>query len=197
MQVCTKDNQRGPAVIDDVVRTADVSRGTFYKYFTSVDEAFVLLGRTLADEMTLGLMPVYGVIKPPLLRTSVGFQLFLQRGALDPTWASFVARFEHVSCDTVLTSTVLDDLESGRASGDYAFTSSEVALDFLLGTTTGGLLRFSLRRGGLAQIRELTTMVLVGLGATPTKARKAVDAGAEHIAQTAPGVLPWWSPLTS
>jgi len=52
MEVCADTNRRGTAVIDDVVRAAGVSRGAFYWYFDTLDEAIETLGRRLADEIS-------------------------------------------------------------------------------------------------------------------------------------------------
>jgi len=51
LQVCSNESARSPAVIDDVAGYADVSRGTFYKYFDSLDQAIAELGNQLAEEM--------------------------------------------------------------------------------------------------------------------------------------------------
>ena len=45
------DEPGTPAVIDDVIRHANVSRGTFYKYFRSLGEAVEELAAQLADEL--------------------------------------------------------------------------------------------------------------------------------------------------
>ena len=45
-------------VTDDVVAAAAVSRGSFYRYFVSLEEALDSIGRELADEITAGIMPV-------------------------------------------------------------------------------------------------------------------------------------------
>ena len=53
--VMTSYQQRlelGPPGVDEVIKDADVSRATFYKYFNSVDEAIHFLGGELVDEMT-------------------------------------------------------------------------------------------------------------------------------------------------
>ena len=39
-------------MIDDVVRAAGVSRGAFYWYFDTLDEAIETLGRRMADEIS-------------------------------------------------------------------------------------------------------------------------------------------------
>ena len=38
-------------VVDDVIRIAAVSRGSFYKHFTAIDELFAEIGGRMAQEM--------------------------------------------------------------------------------------------------------------------------------------------------
>ena len=76
LSVCSGVEASGPAVIDDVIRHAEVARGTFYKYYNSLDEAIAELGSVLADEMTVGIYPVYNVLEtrcsgpPPVFSSS-------------------------------------------------------------------------------------------------------------------------------
>ena len=76
LQVRSGKGGRNLAVIDDVIKDASVSRGTFYKYFDSLDQAESELALQMADEMTTGIMSVYDVLDDPVLRTATGFQLF-------------------------------------------------------------------------------------------------------------------------
>src|SRR6266853_2600740 len=58
-------------VIDDVIREAKVSRGTFYNYFDSLDEVLVAIGQELTDQMTTDILPVYDVLTEPWERVAV------------------------------------------------------------------------------------------------------------------------------
>ena len=107
--------KRTRMVIDDVVKTAAVSRGSFYKHFTSLEEALDAIGRDLADEMTIGLMPVYDVLSDPSHRLAAGFQLFQWRAAFDPVWAHFVSRTDHLFRDPELLANLMVDLENRQA----------------------------------------------------------------------------------
>ncbi|WP_374943410.1 TetR/AcrR family transcriptional regulator, partial [Sphingomonas sp.] len=49
LAVCAGRGPAGAAVIDDVVRHASVSRGTFYNHFESIEQAVSELGLQLAD----------------------------------------------------------------------------------------------------------------------------------------------------
>ena len=192
VKVCSAPGQPGHAVIDDVLNAADVSRGTFYNHFASLEEALDIVGRELADEMTVGLMPVYNVLPEPLDRTAAGLQLFLRRGAVDPVWGRFVSHTDHLFDDAELIAAISADLRNGRACGAYGFSSVETATDFVVGSTMGGIRRFVRGGVGLAQVFDLATMILRGLGADPAKAGPAIHRTDLHLRANAPGLLPWW-----
>ena len=131
--VCSVETMREPAVIDDVVRHAEVSRGTFYKYFSSMEEAVAELGLELADEMTAGIASVYDVLEDPVMRTATGFQMFLCRAMIDPAWGALIAHIGLLSGDSLFTSKIQDDIRLGLSTGDYALSSVEVGTDLLMG----------------------------------------------------------------
>jgi Bacterial regulatory proteins, tetR family len=79
MTVCAGQRLTGATVIEDVVRHANVSRGTFYKYFDSLDEAVTQLAFELAEQMTAGISSVYDTLDDPVMRTATGFQTYLTR----------------------------------------------------------------------------------------------------------------------
>src|SRR5260221_429047 len=85
MEVCADTQRRGAAVIDDVVRTAGVSRGAFYWYFNSLDEAIETLGRRLADDIsaeTHQLVRDVPLPADPVLYGAIGGQVMLCRAVM-------------------------------------------------------------------------------------------------------------------
>ncbi|MES2300806.1 MAG: TetR/AcrR family transcriptional regulator, partial [Pseudomonadota bacterium] len=52
-------------VIDDVIRAADVSRGTFYKYFTSIEQAVDELGESLTSGMVADFRALFAAESDP------------------------------------------------------------------------------------------------------------------------------------
>ena len=66
-------------VIEDVVREAQISRGTFYKYFDSLDEALVAAGVEANNRMIADISSVYAFLSEPWQRSSVGFRIFMVR----------------------------------------------------------------------------------------------------------------------
>ena len=179
-------------VIDDIVAAAAVSRGSFYRHFASLEEGLDTIGRELADEMTIGIMPVYDKLSNPVHRTAAGFQLFQWRAAFDPVWARFVSRTDHLFRDPELLANVMVDLENGRNAGSYRFESVELAANFVIGATIGGISRIVTRKSGAQDIWQLTEMVLQGLGVDSKTARKAISLTHAHLMESAPDRLGWW-----
>ncbi len=126
----------GPTpVIDDVIREAQVSRGTFYNYFDSVDEVLAVISQELSDQMTTDILPVYDVLQEPWQRISVGFRLFMVRAMLDRKWAGFVTRVDAWQHNTLVARYIAADLEQGKARGQFSFDRVDVATDFLMGAS--------------------------------------------------------------
>lgn len=124
-----------PPVIDDVIREAKVSRGTFYNYFTSLDEVVNAIGQEMNNQMITDILPVYNVLEEPWQRAAVGFRLFMVRALLDRKWAGFVIRIEAWPHTTQLAKYMSGDLAAGKARGQFRIDSVEAATDFLMGAS--------------------------------------------------------------
>ncbi len=194
LSVCSGAASSGPAVIDDVIRHAEVSRGTFYKYYNSLDEAVADLGSVLADEMTIGIYPVYNVLENPPQRTATGFQFFLLRALIDPAWGAFISHIGRLSSDSLLLSHVTADLRLGIKTGDFRITSIEAAADLVVGAQTEAIRRTLGGGHGGAYVRAMAGMVLRSLGVAPAKADRFVIQAYDRLCAEAPGSISWWKP---
>ncbi|AUT63149.1 TetR/AcrR family transcriptional regulator [Paraburkholderia terrae] len=129
-------DQTGPTpVIDDVIREAKVSRGTFYNYFDSVDEVLAAISHELSDQMTTNILPVHDALLEPWQRLAVGFRLFMVRAMLDRKWAAFVTRVDAWQHNTLVAKHIGSDLEQGKARGQFSFDRIDVATDFITGAS--------------------------------------------------------------
>jgi len=152
-------------VIDDVIREAKVSRGTFYNYFTSLDEVLVAIGQALNNQMTTDILPVYDVLTEPRQRVATAFRLFMLRALLDPLWAGFVTRVDAWQHTSLVAEYMSRDLEHGRASGAFELPRIDVATDFLMGASAHAIQ--ALRQGVEAPdvyMDEAVRMALRSLG---------------------------------
>jgi AcrR family transcriptional regulator len=194
--VCAGQTISDPAVIDDVVREAKVARGTFYKYFKSLEEAVDELGATLADEMTIGIYPLYNVLDKPLQRVATGFLLFLCRAIIDPNWGGFVSHIGgKLTTESVLVKHISTDIRLGAEAGYFRVASVEAAADLVLGMTAEAARRISNGNHTVDYARIMTGIVLRGLGTPPAKADHAVAQAYTRLCREAPRCIPWWKPI--
>ena len=169
-------------VIEDVVRVAQVSRGTFYLHFVSLDEALQALSQAQSDQMTNDILPVYDLLKEPWQRFSVGFRLFLKRASADPAWASFVTRSSISSNSLLVTHYMSEDLRMGREGGQFAFGDLTAAVDFMMGASIAGIRALGL---GVADVEkyidESVRMALVGLGCSARNCERGVKFSRDYL----------------
>jgi AcrR family transcriptional regulator len=125
----------GPPVIDDVIREAKVSRGTFYNYFNSLEDLLAAISQEVSNQMTTDILPMYDALQEPWQRISVGFRLFMVRAMLDRKWAGFVTRVNSWQHDTLVAKYIKADLEEGKARGQFSFDRVDVATDFTMGAS--------------------------------------------------------------
>ncbi len=184
-------------VIDDVVRVAGVSRGTFYKYFESLDEILPELGQRMAEEMVATYSQLFGDVADVAVRAAGGPLLTLSRAAMEPARVVFTSKVDFVAYfnrDDLHGMAVTACLQEARAAGVLAFTSLDAALDFTIGATQGGAVR-AMHALLLDPVyaQQLTAMVLHGLGMPLADALQAVATAWQVLMERAPE-LPWWQP---
>lgn len=184
-------------VIDDVVRVAGVSRGSFYKYFDSIEEILPELGQRMADEMVDTFQRLSGDIADPAVRTAVGPLLSLCRSAMDPTHVACTASVDfgaYFGTGRLHGMAVTDQLLAARQAGVLRFDSLEAAIDLAIGTTMEGSRRVQrMPRLDPGYAAALAVGVLCGLGMARGAARRAADQAWQLLMQRC-AALPWWRP---
>lgn len=158
--------------IEDVAKAADISRGTFYKHFTSLEEALVAVGKEATDRMTLDILPVYDVLNDPLQRVSTRMRLFLARALIDHRWAAFVVRAELIPHESILLDYIYHDLRAGAAEAKFHFDDVTAAADSVMGATVEGMRTIMLGRSKdpHAYISSVIRITLRGLGVSNDQA---------------------------
>jgi AcrR family transcriptional regulator len=182
-KVFTQTTDDAP-VIEDVVREAQISRGTFYKYFDSLDEALVAAGVLANNQMIADISSVYAFLIEPWQRSSVGFRIFMVRALQEPAWASFVTRMDAWPHESMIAIHMTSDLKRGKKLGQFQFDNEVVANDFLMGASAGCIQAL---RGGVADSQaymdSAVRMLLQALGCSMELTEKAVAFSRRHVAQ--------------
>jgi len=195
LEVYPGQSGRGPAVIDDVIKVAGVARGTFYKYFPSLEDAVSALGAKLAHEMVAAIASLYDSLDDPVQRSATGFQLYLSRALIEPKWGELVAHLNHLRPSNRLVVQISADLLRGIKAGSYDLRAVDVGVRLILGAMIEGIKGIIDGAGSRAYIEELTGMVLRGLGVPPKIADHAVSVASRRLHDEGPTKLPWWRPF--
>jgi AcrR family transcriptional regulator len=186
----------GPSIAEDVIKAAGVSRGTFYKYFNSVDEAVSAVGQRLADEAVRELIAAVLDKKPrpgPIAGAALGAQMLMCRAVLQPGWGDFVSRSDHLSSDSAYVAAVRRTTLAGRAVGDFSFKSAKAAVDFQIGAVMGAMRRLVAGQSRPREyICEVATITLKGLGADHSRSEAAAAQASHDLSLLGPRHLPWW-----
>ena len=167
-------------VIDDVIRQAGVSRGTFYQYFPSTEAIVAELGRDMAGEMIRSMQQVLPALADPTARLAASPLVPLVRAAMQPRWAAFTSQVDYI--DFLAPGDPVGQIVSGellraREAGIVVFGSLDVALDLIVGAVLEGTRRLAaqtLAQAGTDYARDLTGMILLGLGVDGARIPAAV-----------------------
>lgn len=186
-------------VVDDVIRLAEVSRGSFYKHFDAIGEVFVEIGRRMAQEMLVSYVHLAAPLTDAAARVALGPLIALTRSAMEPRHAAFITRVDYIEFLANARpgrNLVAVSLLDGRERGALHFESIDAAVDLVIGPSLEGARRI-LRTRTLdgAYIRGLSAMVLRGLGVAPAAADVAVTQAWQRLADESAS-LHWWKPLS-
>ena len=194
MVTCAARLKQDLPTVDDVIAEANVSRATFYKYFTSVEEAIGVYGYMLMEEMFRSLASLFTARDDELARVVMAIQLFLMRAVIDPQWGAFLARTAHLARNTELVDRVLAYLQVARAKNLIRFDDALPATSLVIGTVLEAIRHIS--RTGLRSrdyVDEITAMLLHGLGLDQVEAHDLVRDRTIYIRGLAPDSLAWWT----
>ena len=185
----------GSLVIDDVIRAADVSRGSFYKYFDSLDAAVNELGERMTADLIADFRRLFDDVADPLVRAVGGAAMAMARAWHDPRWGGFTCRVDYgdyFARASMFDLLVRDALDAAKDGGQMQFRSIDVAVDLIVGMTIEARRRLMLRSVEPRDyIDEMIERTFAGLGADPAAIAAARVQAWDMMTRAAPG-LGWW-----
>jgi AcrR family transcriptional regulator len=133
--------EKGPAAtsIDDVIAAAEVSRGTFYKYFPSPDALVRELAVAIANELIGMAEPVVLSYTDPAERVSSGMRLVARLAIDHPLAATFLVRlgWPDARGPSMQFDFVKRDLSAGIRQGRFTRMPISLALNIVTGAVLG------------------------------------------------------------
>lgn len=162
--------EKGPdaPIIDDFIKAAGVARGTFYNYYQSTEELLEATAKWLQDDLIVSIEAEIGVLNDPVERLSSGIQLWLRKARNDPAWCAFSVRVRRHG--GLVEQQLAADLKAGQDAGVLSFSGPEAARDLVVGTLREAMFRMTEGRVPASYARDITRLILMGLGLAPAKA---------------------------
>lgn len=159
-------------VIDDMVRAAGISRGTFYKYFSSTQELMVAIGEELSNELMAYVELVVAPIPDPAERVALGLRLFIETARAFPLFAGFIRAtgLEIIGPASLIYEYLPAHLTEGVAKGRFIDAPTEVSLDAIAGSVLLCVLRQIGEPTKSAHVRQVVASILRALGLPPEQA---------------------------
>ena len=169
-------NEKGLTVrIEEICAAADISRGTFYNYFTSLEELFEVLAIELSHDLNRALVLTFDETQSHAEGANAAIQHYLNYARRDAAWAwamvhlsAFGPSFGAEAWDACYRS-----IEKGIEAGEFDVPNATVGRDLMTGTVLATV-RTTLR-GGRSQPRVIAHHVLRALGVPDARAKEVVD----------------------
>ncbi|HXG80241.1 MAG TPA: TetR/AcrR family transcriptional regulator [Sphingomicrobium sp.] len=163
-----------PAVIDQVIRLAGVSRGSFYNYFDSSEDLLKAVAIQVGNELMQAVAPVVEAREDPVERMSAGIRSWMVLVRAHPQLAAFFRRagLYVLEQDTQVRVDLPRDLIAGMQSGQ--FTVGELELGFVLvaGTVLAAINTLALGEAPADYGNKLAQRVLMALGVDSSQAQR-------------------------
>jgi AcrR family transcriptional regulator len=156
--------EHGPdnPVIDDFVRAAGVSRGTFYNYFQTTRELLDATMATLSDELIADIVPLVRDEPNPVVRLATAARMYHRRATLDPQFRAFLGSVSGVG--TLAAEHAHGDLQEAMDQGLVKVQDLELAEAIAFGVMVFALRTPHARADGEARGQEVVRAILNGLG---------------------------------
>jgi AcrR family transcriptional regulator len=171
-------NEQGLTVrIEEICAAAGLSRGTFYNYFTSLEQLFEVLAIELSHDLNRALVSTWNETLSHAEGSNAAIQHYLDYARRDPAWAwamvhlsAFGPAFGAEAWEACYRS-----IEKGIEAGEFDVPNATVGRDLMTGTVLATV-RTTLRSGGgPPQSRIVAYHLLRAFGVPDARAKEIAD----------------------
>jgi len=159
--------------VEDIIEHAQVSRGSFYKYFPSVQAAVLALASQLERELTTEIDAITHQIPDTALRLVATAKLTMRLLVKVPLLGNFLIQLPWPSQnpEANLFKNISSDVELGIKEGLFAKMPASIGCNLLVGSLIGGIHTMLGKPASTSYENKVLFQVLLGLGL----ASKTVD----------------------
>jgi AcrR family transcriptional regulator len=160
-------------VIDDFIKAAGVSRGTFYNHFRTTEELFVATSAWLENELMQAIQGAIAGLDDPLQRLATGVRIWLRHSRDDAVFCAFVVRSRYRG--PLVEKHLGADLQVGIRLGRFHVPGPGVARDLVIGTVREAMSRMLDKRMPRGYPDDVARVILRGLGVDARAIRQVLD----------------------
>lgn len=165
-------NEKGLTVrIEEICAAARVSRGTFYNYFTSLEQLFEILAIELSHDLNRALVASWDETQSHAEGSNAAVQHYLNYAERDPAWAwamvhlsAFGPPFGAEAWDACYRA-----IAQGIEAGEFDLPNATVGRDLMTGTVLASVR--TMLRGGRSDPRLVAQHLLRAFGVPDDRAR--------------------------
>ena len=155
--------------IEEICAATRISRGTFYNYFSSINELFDALAYEISHDINMRIRALLLLMPPGAFRVSAGSRFYLHQVRIDQAWGRAMinltgtgpqfgfASFQHVT----------QVIAEGVELGEFQIPNVEVGCDLLMGTVLSAMMSMVRAPFPDDYPEMIARQILIGLGVRP------------------------------
>lgn len=162
--------------IADVLELAQVSPGTFYNYFKSMEELFDALQYELNHNFNSAVRAELDLLPFAAERTGYAIRYYLMRARLDPKWAWAMV---NISAGGIIFGAetyrhAQQTVAEGIEAGEFELTGADSGRDMVLGTTLAAMVTQLRASPSDSYPESVTRHVLRGMGVAKERVEEII-----------------------
>jgi len=161
-------------VIDDFVKAAGVSRGTFYNYFKTTRDLLDATMVMLSDEVIATIIPAVQGEPNPLIRFASAARMYYRMAMVDPLFGQFLESVSTVGALAVEHART--DLQEAMNAGYFRIRDMELAEAIAFGVMVFSLRATHAKVDSEVRSLEVVRAILSALGVAPLLIEEALRA---------------------
>ena len=152
--------------VDDIIQHAEVSRGSFYKYFPSVQALIPALADQLAQELTAEIDAITHQMPSTATRLVMSAKLTMRRLVKAKVLGNFLIQLPWPSQNPEFNvfKNISSDIELGIKEGLFTKMPASIGCNLLVGSVIGGIHAMLGKSSSASYENKVLYPALIGLG---------------------------------
>jgi AcrR family transcriptional regulator len=160
--------------VEDVIKQAEVSRGSFYNYFPSLPALYDGLAKQLMQEFSELINDSMPQGLDPATRLASSMRILMRLVVDFPMLGRFLTQIQwpNQNSDTEIFQNIIRHIQLGIKEGSFTNMPASIGANIAIGSLIGGIHTMLLKRPAKGFEDQVTNQVLIGLGIDAKTASK-------------------------